>query len=126
MTLADSVRMEALASIAGGQAWPAEAAGLLLSAWLAETAEALAVVDATRNDFAMVAASAAWCRFAHLSPDKVAGTSCNVLLRLIAEAEAGFDLRLHVQAAGRVERRVLDRNSRGRAFWSMLVVTPVT
>ncbi len=106
---------------AGALAFTPDAAAAAFAALLAQGAEAVAIVDGAQERYPVLEASVAWCAFANRERADVVGAPCGELERLVAEAGGG----LHVSLRGVLCGRILDRDRRGRSFWSKITSTPL-
>ena len=106
---------------ASALAFTPDAAAAAFAALLAQGTEAVAIVDSTDGRFPVLEASAAWCAFGNRERADVVGAPCAELEKLVAHAGGGVSATLR----GTLSGRILDRDRRGRAFWSKITSTPL-
>ncbi len=93
-------------------------AASLLSSVLARTAQALAIVEA-REPFRVIDASEGWCETSGHTLPELVGEPCQALLKLLAATGTPDG----APPRGSLSGRVLDRDARGKSFWSTVTVT---
>ena len=105
---------------AGALAFTPDIAAAAFAALLARGAEAVAIVDSADERLPVLEASVIWCAFGNRERADVVGAACGELEKLVAEAGGGLHALRRVLSG-----RILDRDRRGRSFWSKVTSTPL-